>query len=103
MTESEIQRDIMNALTRHPMIGLAHVNTTGKVKGRNGHWITLGYPGISDITGMLKDGRFFAIEVKKPGSKPTEVQQDYINKVNEFNGVAGWCDSVEGALDILEG
>ena len=45
------------------------------------------YPkGISDIIGIYK-GRFLAIEVKRPGLKPSEHQQAFIDRVNEEGGI----------------
>ena len=103
MSESDIQNDIMTILTQHPRVAWSFVTTVGKLKGRAGHWITLGYPGIADIIGQLRTGQVFAIEVKSPGKKPTSLQQDFIDTVNRFGGRAGWADSVESALKILEG
>lgn len=87
----------------HSNVAYAKVNTSGKVKGRAGHWITLGnYPGLSDIDGMLKDGRHFAIEVKQPKKKPTAEQQEFIDLVNSYGGVAGVATDVNEALRIIE-
>ena len=45
------------------------------------------YPkGIADILGVYK-GRFLAIEVKRPGLKPTADQQAFIDNVNEAGGI----------------
>jgi len=103
MRESELQNDIMCILNEHPQVIWSFVTTIGKLKGRAGHWITLGYPGIADIVGQLRTGQIFAIEVKVPGKKPTSLQQEFIDTVNRFGGRAGWADSVESALKILEG
>ncbi len=102
MKESDIQEEIMKVLLLHPRVAWSFVVTTGKVQGRGGHWITLGFPGISDILGQLRDGRILAVEVKVPGKTPTEKQWDFIDTVNRFGGVAGWADSVESALNILD-
>ncbi len=100
--EADIQNDIMSMLSEHPKVAWSFVTTTGKIKGRGGHWITLGYPGMADIIGQLRTGQALAIEVKAPGKKPTSLQQDFIDTVNRFDGVAGWADSVESALNILD-
>lgn len=101
MKESDLQNDIMCLLGEHPKVAWCYVTTTGKVKSK-GYWITLGYPGISDIIGQLRNGKTLAIEVKTPGNRPTSLQQDFIDIVNRYGGVAGWADSTEGALQILE-
>lgn len=49
--------------------------------------------GISDILGILPDGRFLAIEVKipnkggQPKSKPTDHQLWFLNEVNRNGGL----------------
>ena len=110
MKESEIQQNIILALTVHPKVAWCMVVTTGqfKVKGgyiTTGHYITEDQKrltGMSDIIGQLRDGRFFCIETKKPGEEPTEEQFNYLDLVAKNGGVSGWCDSVESALWILE-
>ena len=101
LEESEIQNKIMSILSEHPKVVWSIVTTTGKIKGRGGHWITLGYPGMADIVGQLRTGQVFAIEVKRPGQKPSKLQQEFIDVMNRFGGVAGWADSVDSALNII--
>ena len=45
--------------------------------------------GVPDIVGMLRDGRLFALEVKRPGEKPTEEQAVFLAMVNDAGGLAG--------------
>lgn len=49
-----------------------------------------------------KVGLFVAIEVKRPGQKPTREQSDFIRMVDTMGGLAGVVDSVEVA-DVLVG
>ena len=59
-------------------------------------------PGVSDILGIYQ-GKFLAIEVKKPGQKPTERQESFLNQVRESGGiaiVATCCDDVITALGL---
>ena len=42
--------------------------------------------GIADILGIYQ-GRFLAIEVKRPGLKPTSDQQAFLENVNEAGGI----------------
>lgn len=102
MKESDIQNAILDMLIKHPNVSHAHVMTTGKIKGRGGHWITLGYPGVSDIIGMTKKGRFFAIEVKVPGKTPSREQIDYIDLINSNGGMADWVTNVEDAKALID-
>lgn len=104
MKESELQNEIMNALTVHPMVVWAYVTTSGTVRGRHGgRYFNAGFPGLPDIIGQLKDGKILGIEVKTPGNKPTPIQNEQLTLMLVNNGAAGWCDSVQGALDIVEG
>lgn len=99
--ESAIQDAIMCAIGLHPLVAWAHVTTSGKVKGRGGHWMTLGFPGLADIIGQLKDGRVLAIEVKDAKGKATKDQDEFLTLVRQHNGVAGVARSVEDALRIV--
>ena len=102
-TESKLQNDIMNALTDHPMVIWAYVTTSGTVRGRHGgSYFRTGFPGLPDIIGQLIDGRILGIEVKTPGKKPSEIQIEHLDLMDKYQGVAGWCDSVQGAIDIVE-
>ena len=49
--------------------------------------------GIADITGCL-DGKFFAIEVKKPGGRLTDLQQKFMDEVLLAGGTAMMATSV---------
>lgn len=44
--------------------------------------------GVSDILGILKDGRLLAIEVKVGYNKVTTEQNDFINQINTCGGLA---------------
>jgi hypothetical protein len=102
VTEAELQSEIVIVLGNHPKIAHVWVTTSGKLKGRGGHWMTIGFPGQSDIVGQLRDGRMLAIEVKLPNQQPTKEQQEFIDAVNYFNGLAGVARSVDDALRIIE-
>lgn len=68
-----------------------------------GNRVTIGFPGLSDIIGATPQGRFFAIEVKMPGEKPRQNQLDFLASMENTGAIAGWCTSVEEALDIVFG
>ena len=58
--------------------------------------------GVSDILACIK-GRFVAIEVKKPGKKPTALQKQFIDAVNLIGGVAFWADNLNDVKEKLKG
>jgi hypothetical protein len=58
-------------------------------------------PGCSDIIACLPDGRFAAIEVKRPGKKPTIEQLSFLQAVEKGNGLAWVVQSVEDVRNKL--
>ena len=105
MKESEIQKDIMNYLFKSPAVAWAYVTTTGtfNIKRHGGSsWVTIGFPGMSDIIGQLRDGRMLAIEVKLPGKLPSQDQREFLELVNANNGLGIWVDTVKGVIRELE-
>lgn len=67
----------------------------GKVTHNFFQW---GKPGSGDIIGLMKDGRFFSIEVKAPGKKPTELQLAFMESVRKSNGVAFVAQSLDDVM-----
>ena len=57
-------------------------------------------PGVSDILGIFR-GRFLAIEVKKPGGKLTEKQQEFIDRINANGGIAFVARDVFDVIETL--
>jgi hypothetical protein len=57
--------------------------------------------GISDIIGIYK-GKYLAIEVKRPGSNPTDKQQAFLEQVYREGGLAVCVHSWEELADFLE-
>ena len=44
--------------------------------------------GVSDIIGVLPNGRFLAVECKRPGNNPTNDQQAFLDAVRRRGGLA---------------
>lgn len=57
--------------------------------------------GVSDILACIK-GRFVAIEVKRPGKKPSDLQERFLDAVNTIGGFAFWADSLQEVKDKLK-
>ena len=57
--------------------------------------------GVSDILACIK-GRFVAIEVKKPGGKPSALQLQFIAAINNIGGLAFWADNLQDVKDKLK-
>lgn len=57
-----------------------------------------GKKGSSDIIGCLRDGRFLAIEVKRPGEVPRPDQLEFLAEINSRGGLAFIAYSIEDVL-----
>lgn len=55
---------------------------------------------VLDIIGS-KDGRFFWLEVKQPGRKPTDRQFLTMKSWIGSGAIATWTDSVDGAMRFI--
>lgn len=100
LPESTIQRQIIDylkmLLARGIVAWFCRVNGGAALYDRQTVWnYTLSIPGFedahdgySDLHGMLSDGRYFAIEVKRNRKKPTKPQQRFLDAVRHGNGIA---------------
>lgn len=85
--ESELYKPLVEYLNHRGFVAL-RINS-GKIKvGRR--FIQLAPSGTSDIVGVC-----LAVEVKKPGEKPTRAQQEFIDRVNMAGGIGLIVESVE--------
>lgn len=57
--------------------------------------------GSSDLIGVLR-GRFVALEVKRPGEKPTKDQEQWLSIVRACGGFAAVVTSAEEAVAAIE-
>ena len=62
--------------------------------------------GIPDLVGILTSpdhqfGRFFGIEVKKPGEEPTELQYVQLDKIEAAGGLSFWVSSLEEVQVVI--
>lgn len=75
----------------------------GGSKGKKPRFVRYGEPGISDVLGMMKDGRFLAIEVKLPGNEePSDNQKEFMAKVRASKGITFVATCIEDVRDKLE-
>jgi len=99
-SEAEIQKQILELLERHPTIAWAKRMNVGGVY-KSGRWIDFGFAGCADIIGQLRDGRFFACEVKRPGQDPSDEQLAFLYQVATNNGLAVVASDVFELTEIL--
>lgn len=57
--------------------------------------------GVSDII-ALHQGKFFALELKAPGGKPTQLQLSFLEAVRSNGGFVDIAEGLEEALNILQ-
>jgi hypothetical protein len=108
-SESAILDIIYQGLKIHPLV--KRVERTGVYTGRvvrqNGSigYAKAGQKGMADICGKLKDGRKFAIEVKRRETRNslTDEQREFLDDYIKRGDLAGVATSVEEAFAIVEG
>jgi hypothetical protein len=100
-SEQKIQKDIMDYLKLKKYVVTKHRNVG--IKKPNGKYIPLpdGEKGVSDIIACSPDGRFIAIEVKRPGGVVSEDQKNFIKRVSKTTAVAFVAYSLDDVMKIL--
>ena len=101
LTEVEIQAEVLVALRSHPAVAFVHRQNSGVFRA-SARTIKAGFPGCPDIIGMLKGGRYLAVEVKKRGCKPSQEQSTFLDKVAESGGAAFVAHSAAEAVEWIE-
>lgn len=74
--------------------------------GSSKRMVRIGYAGVSDIIGIRRrDGKFIAIEVKRPETKNrvTDIQKQFLDNIKEAGGIAGVATTPEEAVEIICG
>lgn len=100
--ETALQNRIIVALCENGCVARNH--TVGQFYTKYGAVVHIGSQGESDITGhRISDGKAIYIEVKLPGEKPRKDQLDFIDAMRSSGAIAGWCTSVQEALDLVGG
>lgn len=112
-TEAQVQASIRALVACHPRVKWHTRINSGMAwfKGPNGSERPVKFhdmPGMSDIIGQLKDGRFLAIEVKRPSWKgPSDDrehrQAEFLDMVREAGGVAFFARRVDDVISHLGG
>lgn len=97
--EAAVLKAVLRALALHPRVAWAHRMNVGAFRDGD-RYVRVGFVGCSDIIGQTTDGRFLAVEVKRPGGKPTEAQVEFLGRVQRAGGVAFVAWSVD---DVARG
>ena len=110
-SEHDVQVSILALLRRHPKVAKAIRYNAGSFRLAGAHgapdrWFKANdCPGHSDIGGVLKGGRAFYLEVKKPGksSKPGDAQDTFLTEMAFAGALAAEVSSVDQVIKLLEG
>ena len=113
-SETKIQQEIRLALGQRSDLRLFR-NETGKLPDpRTGRWVQFGLAkGSSDLIGfktvkitpeMIGEeiAQFVSIEIKTERGKLTDIQKNWLQKVQSSGGIVGVARTVKDALNILK-
>ena len=87
------------------MVPLSYTYKRGERKGQTRtRMIKIGKKGTSDIIGVSRNGKFIAIEVKKPttAENASDAQKEFIADIKFHHGIGGVAVTPEEALEIVE-
>ncbi len=90
LKEKDITHQIRNVLKT---FGIFHYKNHGGLGSA---------PGLPDITGCLKDGRGFWIEVKTDKGRLSPHQERFIQNINDAGGLAFVARSVDDVIEKLD-
>ena len=96
--ERQIVATVLKGLAVSPAVAWCARMNTGRKR-----FVRFGFVGLADIIGQLTDGRWLAIECKRPGEALTEEQAMFLHWVASAHGVAGIARSWEDVEGILAG
>ena len=81
--EGTLQARILQFLLNHPKVAFVGRFNRGRFmteyNGRKAWYSMNSIPGFSDVHGLLKTGRALYVECKRPGEKPSEKQQHFLD------------------------
>ena len=95
LLEKDIQKQILMLLKRHPKVQWVARFNSGTFVSGDRYISSNSQSGMSDILGMLKGGRLFAIECKSRTGRIQPHQQDFLDLINSGGGLAFVARSVE--------
>jgi hypothetical protein len=103
--EKQIENEILNWLSsqgifawKNQSVGIYNPVRKSFMRRTNPHHIK----GVSDILGILKDGRLLAIEVKAKYGKPSPEQILFIEKIKKNGGIAFIARSIQEVSEAFK-
>lgn len=101
------ERDVLSSVleylgTQKRRVAWFRRMNVGGFYNASGQFVRAGFVGCSDIIGQMLDGRFLAVECKRPGKLPTPEQWEFLSMVNRNRGVAIVAASIDDVRRVIE-
>lgn len=102
MTEAELQAEILLAVGSRPDCRIWR-NNTGVGRTLSGQRvIRFGLLGSADLLGILRGGRFLAVEVKTKRGRQSEAQRNFQRMIESMGGVYVLARDVQTVVDVID-
>jgi hypothetical protein len=100
-SEAQILKSILAYLRARPDVAWVCRQNSGTFMDGDRYISANSQKGMSDILGMLKGGRMFAIECKSAKGTVMAHQQEFIDMISNGGGISGVARSIEDVELIL--
>jgi hypothetical protein len=106
-TEAAVLDAVRCSLRLHPAVAWVERINTGAAmvgEGARRRFVRFGFKGCADLIGQLRDGRFLAVETKRPSNRngATEEQMAFLCRVRNGGGIAFVAWSVDEAWKQID-
>lgn len=102
MTEAELQAEILLAVGLRPDCRIWR-NNTGVGRSLSGQRvIRFGLVGSADLLGILRGGRFLAVEVKTKRGRQSKAQRNFQRMIESMGGVYVLARDVQTVVDVID-
>jgi hypothetical protein len=102
-SEAEILKTALAILRANGVFAWRNNTAAWFPEGKDGRrrCIRCGLRGSCDILGVLPDGRFLGLEIKRKGERPRPDQVEFMRNINMSNGIAFWVDEIRHLEKVL--
>lgn len=94
MTERTLQTIVLKYLSNHPNVVRAWAQDSDSIKARK-FTKTNNKKGVSDIIGLLDNGKLLAIELKQGKNRPSVHQLEFIEQCERAGAIAFFAWSLD--------
>ena len=101
--ERDVLKSVLELLQRHPRVAFAFRAQSGLLQtiDQDPRMVRVGFRGLTDIVGGLRDGRWLAVECKSSTGVVTPDQRAFMEAVVAIGGVAIVAYSVDDVMRAL--